>query len=112
MSSLPRLIPAALALAGVVALATPALAKDQADRSDAAIMQAAKISLAQAVATAERQTGGRAFDAGVDNERGRARISVEVATGTGVRTLLIDPATGAIAANRAGGEDQEGGHED
>ena len=104
------------ALAGVLVLGLSgaAMAKDNQDRSDAATMAAAKVSLAQAITTAEQHAGGKAFDAGVDNQNGKARISVEVAGGQGVRTVLIDPATGAVVGTHAGGEDQEGegGHED
>ena len=110
---LRRIAPLAVAAALAAALPLAAMAADHQDQSDAAVMNAPKVSLAQAIATAEQQTGGKAFDAGVDNENGTARISVQVAGSQGVRTVLIDPATGAVTATRAGGD--EGGqseHED
>jgi len=40
----------------------------------------------------------------VDNENGRVTIAVEIAAKDGVRTVLIDPATGQVAATRTGGD--------
>jgi len=107
----PRIALPALAGVLVLGLASAALAKENQDQSDAATMAAAKVSLSQAIATAEQHAKGKAFDAGVDNQNGKARISVEVAGSQGVQTVLIDPATGAVVGTHAGGEDQ-GGHED
>ena len=110
---LRRVAPLAMAAALAAALPLAAMAAEHQDQSDAAVMNAAKVSLAQAIATAEQQTGGKAFDAGVDNENGTARISVQVAGSQGVRTVLIDPATGAVIASRAGGDEGgQGEHED
>ena len=102
-----------LAGAGLAHAATGGEANHE-DAADAAVIAGARISLGQAIGLAERQTGGRAFDAGGDNENGTARISVEVATAQGMRTVLIDPRTGAVTATRAGGEagDGDGEHAD
>lgn len=110
----PRIALPALAGVLVLGLSGAALAKDNQDQSDAATMAAAKVSLSQAIITAEQHAKGKAFDAGVDNQNGTARISVEVAGSQGVQTVLIDPATGAVVGTHAGGEDQEGQgeHED
>ena len=70
-----RVAPLAVAAALAAAVPLAAMAAEHQDQSDAAVMNAAKVSLAQAIATAEQQTGGKAFDA-VDNENGTARISV------------------------------------
>ena len=67
----PRIALPALAGLLVLGLSGAAMAKDNQDRSDAATMAAAKVSLAQAITTAEQHAKGRAFDAGVDNRTAR-----------------------------------------
>ena len=94
---LPWLLVGALA----IGLAGTARADSSEDRSDAAVLAAAKVSLGQAIAIAERRAGGRAIGAEVDNGNGAARIAVEVASAQGVRTVLIDPQTGHVIAIRA-----------
>ena len=108
-----------LAAAAMLAAAVPlaAMAADHQDQSDAAVMRSSKVTLGQAIATAEQRAGGKAFDAGVDNENGTARISVQVATDQGVRTVVIDPSNGSIMADRVGGDEgsqgeQQGERED
>lgn len=65
-----------LALVGLIgtALAGPAFAT--AEDREATALQSATVTLPQAIATAERQTGGKAFDAGVAVKGGATRISV------------------------------------
>ncbi len=100
-----RLAPIAFAALLTTAAGSAALAKGHDDDSnDAAALAGAKVTLTQAIATAEQQTGGRAIGAGADNENGRVAIAVEIAAKDGMRTVLIDPATGQPIANRAGGE--------
>jgi uncharacterized membrane protein YkoI len=107
-----RLAP--IALAALLAVGTTggvALANNHNDEGNAAALANAKVTLVQAIATAEQQAGGRAVGTGVDNENGRVTIAVEVAAKGGVHTVLIDPATGLVAATRAGG-DHEGNDEE
>ena len=71
---------ATLALAGLFAtgaLAGTAFAAGDDEAQEAKALQGAKVTLSQAIATAEQQTGGKAFDAGVDTEHGATRIAVE-----------------------------------
>ncbi len=96
-----RLLPWLLVGALAIGLAGAARADSSEDRSDAAVLAAAKVSLGQAIAIAERRAGGRAIGAEVDNGNGAARIAVEVASAQGVRTVLIDPQTGHVVAIRA-----------
>jgi len=101
-----RLAPVALAaLLAIGATGGIALANGRNNEgSDAAALANAKVTLVQAIATAELQAGGRAVGAGVDNENGRVTIAVEIAAKDGVRTVLIDAGTGQVAATRAGGD--------
>ncbi|MGH7156081.1 MAG: PepSY domain-containing protein, partial [Acetobacteraceae bacterium] len=81
------------------------------EAQDAQALANSKISLSQAITTAEQKTGGKAFDAGVDNNNGTARISVEVASNQGVKTVLVDPQTGQVIGINVGG-DQHGQEND
>ena len=108
---LRRVAPLAVAAALAAALPLAAMAAEHQDQSDAAVMNAAKVSLAQAIATAEQQTGGKAFNA--MTTRTALPASGPVAGSQGVRTVLIDPASGAVIATRAGGDEGgQGEHED
>ncbi|MBU6497821.1 MAG: hypothetical protein KGJ41_10095 [Rhodospirillales bacterium] len=102
---------APFALAALLALGATggvALANARNDEgNDAASLANAKVSLVQAIAIAEQQAGGHAVGAGVNNENGRVSIAVDVAAANGVRTVLIDPATGQVAADHAGGDHNE-----
>ncbi len=99
-----------LAMAAVLMTATiggSALAADRDGDREAAALQGAKVSLTQAIATAEGQTGGRAIGADVSQEGGVTRIQVEVAGPQGFKTVLVDGATGQVTATRDGGGDNE-----
>ena len=102
---------APLALAAFVAAAAAggiAYAKDQEqDHRDVAALAAMKVTLAQAIATAEQQSGERAVGADVSHEKGVARIAVEVAGPQGVKTVMVDGQTGQVTATTAGGKDGE-----
>src|SRR6476661_1742260 len=65
-----------LALAGLLA-ACGALAAEKGELREETALQNAKVTLPQAIATAEQQTGGRAYEAGVDLKHGEPRIAVE-----------------------------------
>jgi len=98
---------ASLALAGMVtagALSGAAFAAGGDENREANALQGAKVSLAQAIASAEQQTGGRAYDAGVDVKGGQTRIVVETNGPKGVQTVAIDAQSGQVVASHAGGE--------
>jgi len=97
---------AALALAGLLAAGTlgAAHAAGQDEDREATALQGAKVSLIQAIATAERQTGGQAFDAGADVRDGQPRITVETNGPKGVQTVVIDAQNGQVVGTHAGGE--------
>jgi uncharacterized membrane protein YkoI len=88
-----------------------AYAEEHGDHSGAQAVANSRISLSQAIATAEQQAGGKAVGAGVDNENGTVRIAVDVASGQGVKTVLVDPQTGQVTGTKAG-EDHEGEEND
>ena len=102
---------ATLALAALLATGAAgglAYAKDRdQDGRDAAALAGMKVTLTQAIATAEQQLGGRAVGADISQERGATRIVVEVAAPQGVKTVLVDAQTGQVTATRDGGQDGE-----
>lgn len=98
---------ASLALAGLLAagaVAGTAVAADRDGDQEAKALQGAKVSLTQAIATAEQQTGGRAYDAGVDTKSGQTRIVVETNGPKGVQTVAVDAQSGQVVASHSGGE--------
>lgn len=100
---------AAAVLLGAAGAGTVALAEGRGrDRDTAAEMQAVaamRTTLPQAIAAAEQATGGRAIEAGVDNENGRLILKVETQKGTERQDVTIDPDTGAVLQVSAADED-------
>ena len=96
---------AAIALAGVLILgvAGPTFSANGEAREETALL-GTKLTLSQAISTAEQQTGGKAFDAGVDVEHEKPRIVVETNGPNGVQTVVFDAETGQIIGSHAGGE--------
>src|ERR1700704_6552537 len=70
----------------------------------------AKTTLAQAIAAAEQQTGGKAIDAGIENENGAMAFAVEVAKDNTIQKVLVDLQTGkvlkVVAADNDDGENE------
>jgi uncharacterized membrane protein YkoI len=93
-----------VALAALTAVGSTggvAYAGDQADERQAAQALAdSKISLSQAIAAAEQQTGGKAVGADLENEHGTVHIAVEIASKQGVKTVLIDPQSGQVVGTK------------
>jgi uncharacterized membrane protein YkoI len=63
--------------------------------------------VAQAITLAEQSAGGTAIDAGLESEHGKPAIAVAVAGKNRVHTVLIDMATGKLAATQSGGEHRD-----
>ena len=61
----------------------------------------ARISLAQAIATAEQHTGGRASHAALQNENGRLVYGVEIANGATATDVKVDATDGRVVAAEA-----------
>ena len=85
-------------------LAVPsfAAANDEA-REETALLNTA-LTLSQAISSAEQQTGGKAFDAGVDVDHGKPCVVVETNGPKGVETVIIDARNGQIIGGHKGGE--------
>ena len=95
----------AIALAGVllIGVAGPTVAANNDEAREETALQGSKLTLSQAISIAEHQTGGKAFDAGVDVDHGKPRIVVETNGTKGVQTVIIDTESGQIVGSHAGG---------
>ena len=73
----------------------------------------APVTMAQAIATAEQQVGGRATRAKLENEKGKLQYEVKVAGKDKATEVQIDALDGKVlAANAAGHDHRHGGHHD
>jgi uncharacterized membrane protein YkoI len=73
-----------------------AAATDQVDPTKAKLAEQARLPLPQAVERAEAKSGGRVFDASLENANGRPVYQMQVARGDDVEDLVVDPADGAV----------------
>jgi len=97
---------AAITFAGILILggAGSALAVTGGETQEETALQETSLTLSQAIAMAEHQTGGKAFDAGVNVDEGKPRVIVETNGTQGVQTVIIDAQSGQIVSAHAGGE--------
>ena len=97
---------AAITFAGILILggAGSALAVTGGETQEETALQETSLTLSQAIAMSEHQTGGKAFDAGVNVDDGKPRVIVETNGTQGVQTVIIDAQSGQIVCAHAGGE--------
>lgn len=101
---IPALIMAGVATAGGFAYAQQSGAK----QNDAIVELAkAKISLAQAVAIAEQNSGGKATHAELENENGRLVYGVEVADGANTTDVKVDAVDGRVVSAQPDAADDQ-----
>lgn len=84
------IIAAVLASAGVVAVAANKM------ENDSAALATAKISLTQAIASAEQHTGGKAAKAEFEHSKTGWAYEVEVVNGTKTVDVRVDSDTGTV----------------
>jgi uncharacterized membrane protein YkoI len=94
----------AVAAALMIGAAGSASAAGTDEDREATALLSLKITLSQAIATAEQRSGGKAFDAGVDIKDGKPHIVVETNGAKGVQTVTIDAQTGRVIGIQAGGQ--------
>ena len=90
---------AVLLLTGTVA---SGFAAQHGETQEENVLQGTQLTLPQAIATAEQNTGGKAFDAGTDVDHGKPRVVVETNGPKGVQTVIIDAQNGQIISTHAG----------
>jgi uncharacterized membrane protein YkoI len=71
-------------------------ALDAEDKAELAALKSAKITLRQAIASAEKADGGRALNAGLEQVRGRAVWEILIQNTPQPRQIHIDPISGKI----------------
>jgi len=97
---------AVVAVTGFLLLggATSVLAAGNGEFREQTVLQGSKLTLCQAIATAEQYTGGKAYDAGTDVDHGKSHVVVETNGPKGVQTVMIDVGTGQTVGSHGGGE--------
>lgn len=97
----------ALSLAAAGAAWARPEAPQHSDQPDSQAVGKAKITLADASTAAERHVGGRAYEAGIEEEKGTLFFEVDVATSKGPQEVKIDAATGKVIAVEAADQEDE-----
>lgn len=107
-----------LAMAGVFAASTlglvgAAMAKENEPKTnETAIMANAKVTMAQAIATAESQVGGKAVGAGIEDQNGVVAFEVEILKDGQKHKVLVDTQSGQVMKTAMADDEQnENGHE-
>jgi uncharacterized membrane protein YkoI len=97
---------AAITFAGILFLggAGSAHAVTGGEAPEETALQETSLTLSQAIAMAEHQTGGKAYDAGVNVDDAKPRVIVETNGPNGVQTVIIDAQSGQVVSTHAGGE--------
>lgn len=111
----PKLL--SLTLAGVLAAgafgmvgAVSAKEKDS-KTNEASIVANAKVTMAQAIATAESQVGGKAVGTGIEDQNGTVAYEVEVLKDGQKHKVLVDTQSGQVKTAMVDNEHNENGHE-
>lgn len=79
---------------------------------EAAIMANAKITMTEAIASAEQQAGGKAVGTGIEDQDGTVYFEVQVLKDGARQKVLVDPQTGKVVKTvTADNDDNERGHE-
>lgn len=69
---------------------------DKEDQAEFAKLTGSPVTLASAIATAEKEIGGKAIEAAFESEDGKALFEVEVAKDKAVQKVMIDSASGKV----------------
>ena len=98
--------------------AAPAFAESENEAGENSVdetqaLMNAKISIGDAIKTAEAEAKGRAVDSGLNDENGDVSYQVEVLTRDGKRTdVFVDLQSGKVLKMAAAGADEKGGEEE
>ena len=85
---------------------------ERSEAAELAAIEGAKISLADAIAAAEKEFGGKAVEAGIEDENGALAYEIELLGPNGEQKVAVDTQTGKateMAADAEEGDDDEGG---
>ena len=104
------IIAAALASAGVIAFAANTMDKD--GENQAATLATAKISLGQAITSAEQHTGGKAAKAEFEQTKAGWAYEVEIVNGGKTVDVRVNPDTGTVISAVDDKIDQDNEHDE
>lgn len=112
-SKLVKAVLAGTLASGVIGTSVMAYARSGDTPTDeAAIMANAKVSMTEAIATAEREVGGKASGSGIEDQDGKVYFEVQVLKGGTHQKVLVDPQSGKVVKTViADNEQNENGHE-
>lgn len=85
-----------LALAGIFAAGAAHAETHDARTNEAAILANAKVTMVQAIATAEQHTAGKAVGSGIEDQNGTVFFEVEVLKGDQKQKVLVDTQSGQV----------------
>ena len=91
-----KLIPIAVASVLIGAGVAMAKSKEIGEQKEISTVLNAKTSLAQAIAAAEQQTGGKAINGGIQEQDGALAYEIEIAKGSVVQRVLVDLDSGKV----------------
>src|ERR1700682_1185714 len=98
-----------------MAAATTAFAAESrqgSEADEAAPYEQVKMTLADEIALAERQTGGKAVEATLEQEHGTVSFEVESMKDRAFRKVTIDARTGQVVTSNADRDHEEDGEQD
>lgn len=109
--NISKIAAASVIVLSLVAGGAAAYAKERSDAptDEARIMASAKISMSEAIAAAEKATGGKAVGSGIEDQDGLVHFEVTILKDQTRQKVLVDTQTGQIAktvvANDGDGDD-------
>lgn len=108
--SISKIAAASAVALSIVAGGATAYAKDRSDSpaDEATIMSQAKVSIPEAIAAAERATGGKAVGSGIEDHNGVAHFEVEILKDNTRQTVLVDSQTGQVVKTAAADSEDDG----
>jgi uncharacterized membrane protein YkoI len=93
-----KLFASALTTAVMLGGAGAAYAQTNDDAASISALGGAKISLQQAISTAEQRIGGKAIDAHLNSENAVTTYAIELLKGDAVQIVLVDLGTGGVVS--------------
>jgi uncharacterized membrane protein YkoI len=108
---IPAAMAAIIAIGGTAAAVSANAATENERQQEINAVLKAKTSLTQAIAAAERETGGKAVETGLENQDGVMAYEVKIAKGDTLQNVLVDLASGKVIKVTAADANHEGGGE-
>lgn len=110
--SLSKIAAASAIALSLAAGGATAYAKERSETptDEARIMSQAKVSIAEAIAAAEKATGGKALGSGIEDQNGVVHFEVEILKDNALRKVLVDTQTGQVVKSVVA--DKDDGDED